>query len=171
MLIATLLIAIAVPVAAQNRSTAKQPADVAFDFGSVEIGIGSVVAKGAAGEHVQSVIVEFLRLTPEQVEDWNSLLESAKAQSELIRDDIRANNQDLRVLFEAGDPEPEDVGALVIDNHDLGAQLVDIHRGYVEGFQELLEEGQRHRLNLVRRAARVQPVIPAFAAFGLLPRR
>jgi hypothetical protein len=171
MLIATLLIAVAAPIGASEPPFTDTIGDISFDFSSVETALGSSIAKGSAGEHAQSAIIEFLQLTPEQVEEWNSLLESAKAESELIREDIRTNNQELRELFEAGDPEAEDVGSLVIDNHNLGTRLGEIHRVYFVGFRDMLDQPQRHRLNFVRRAVRVQPVIPAFRAFGLLPLR
>jgi hypothetical protein len=164
-LVAAALIALATPVFAEESPFADPLGEISFDFA-----LASSVEKAAPRDNAKNIIIEFLELTPEQVEIWNGLLAALQGDSEGIRQEMRANNEDLREQFESGDPDAEAVGELVIANHELGRELGGLHRVYVEGFQEMLEQSQRHRLNLVRRADRIKPVIPAFRAFGLLGR-
>jgi Spy/CpxP family protein refolding chaperone len=167
-LIAIMLLALAAPVAAQQRSQAKPVGDLSLEFLFEQDALESAVAKGTEPEHARRTIIKYLGLTEDQIAAWDELLETARAEAGPIRDLIRANNEELKALLDAGDPDPAAVGDLVIANVDLHRQLGDIHRSYVEGFHGLLDEQQMGRLNLVRRAARVQPVIPAFRLFGLI---
>ncbi len=60
------------------------------------------------------------------------------------------------------------IGEKVIEIHAIDLQLRDANQDYVAGFEALLDEEQAGRLGFIRRAARVQPLIPAFRAAGLL---
>jgi hypothetical protein len=73
-------------------------------------------------------------------------------------------------LFAAGVPDPAELGLLVIERHDLGEDLLDVHRIYVEGFQMLLDDEQTGRLHQIRVADKIQRWIPAFKAFELVRR-
>jgi hypothetical protein len=74
-------------------------------------------------------------------------------------------------LFEGGEPDPAEVGALFIERRDLGDQLLEVHIVYHEDFVALLEDNQLRRLGFIVRADDVQKIIPAFKLFELIPRR
>ena len=63
------------------------------------------------------------------------------------------------------------MGELVLERRDLGEQLAEVHRTYVDGFEAMLDENQMERLRFVRGAAMIQDVIPAFQRAGLVPHR
>ncbi len=171
-LIATLLIVVAAPLAAQQFSSARPGGDrIAADLGFLGEDLGFVTDKGTAPEHAKRMVIEFLQLTEEQIAAWTTLLELRRTDAEAIREQIQAINEELRGLFEAGDPDPTAVGELVIASRGLHGQMGEVNRAYVDGFEALLDERQAQRLSLVRRAAHMQPVIPAFRALGLLPPR
>jgi len=117
----------------------------------------------------QNVIVEFLMLTPDQVDQWNVLIADRNAAAEPLRDAIAGINAELEVLLAGEDPDPYEVGDLVIQRHGFGQELADVHRTYVEGFETMLTEDQLGRYHFIRRAERAQPLFPSFRILGLLP--
>jgi len=116
-------------------------------------------------------VVEFLELTPEQVETWNEMYIIHREGEQLARDEIRILEADLKDLMDAGDPDPAAVGELVLQIAALRAEVGEIHRVYHEDFMTLLDEDQARRLGFINRADRVQPIIPAFKLFELIPKR
>jgi Spy/CpxP family protein refolding chaperone len=123
---------------------------------------------GPCAERGQDAIVEFLALTPDQVAAWDQLLADRDAAAEPLRTELEAVETELRALLESPDPPADEVGALVIQGHDLRQQLGDVHRVYFDGFVALLDEEQAPRFEAVRRAERLQPLVPVFRAFGFL---
>ncbi|MCB1054804.1 MAG: hypothetical protein KDD11_04740, partial [Acidobacteria bacterium] len=66
------------------------------------------------------------------------------------------------------DPDAGAVGDLVLQIRDLRQQIRALGQSATDQFEALLSEEQAGRLNAVRRAARLQPVIPAFRLLHLL---
>ena len=116
-------------------------------------------------------VVEFLELTPEQVEAWNEMYIIHREGEQLVREDIRILEAELKDLMDAGDPDPATVGELVLQIAALRAEVREIHRIYHEDFMALLNEDQARRLGFINRADRVQPIIPAFKLFELIRKR
>lgn len=135
------------------------------------VAIPAVAQESPLGDVAKDRIVNFLELTPDQVAAWDLLIAESQAAAEPLREAIRAVQAEINALFEGGDPDPATLGALVIERHDLGEELALVHRDYVDGFEAMLDETQGNKLMFVRRAARAQPLIPAFRAFRLLPPR
>jgi len=133
------------------------------------VAIPAVAQESPLGDVAKDRIVNFLELTPDQVIAWDLLIDEGQAVAEPLREAIRAVQAEINALFEGGDPDPATLGALVIERHDLGEELALVHRDYVDGFEAMLDETQGNKLMFVRRAARAQPLIPAFRAFRLLP--
>jgi len=117
----------------------------------------------------QRVIAEFLQLTDDQVAEWDVLIADRNAAAEPLRDQIAAVDADIQALLSGDDPDPYEVGDLVILRRDLAEQLAEVHRTYVEGFDALLTEEQQGQYHFIRRAERAQPLFPAFRTLGLLP--
>ncbi len=150
------LIALAVvsPVLAQDRSSDDPPE-------------GPPPAIRAAHNQV----VRFLELTEDQVGAWDEMVLAHHEAEQMIREDIAVVEQTLRDLLEDDDPDVEAVGELFLERHALGQEIAEVHSTYHEGFVALLDEEQQGRLGFVKRADDVQPIIPAFKAFELIPRR
>lgn len=116
-------------------------------------------------------VVEFLEMTPDQVEAWNEMNLIHREGEQVIREEIRILEAELKDLMDAGDPDPAAVGELVLQIADLRAEVGEIHVTYHEGFVALLDDDQTGRLHFIARADRVQLIIPAFKLFELIPRR
>ena len=119
----------------------------------------------------EQVVIHFLQLSPEQIETWHGLIQARVEAAAPLREALADVQAQLDELFEQEDPDPAAVGELVLERHDLGEELAQVHRSYVDGFEAMLDENQMGRLRLVRGAAVVQDVIPAFQQAGLVPRR
>jgi len=149
LLIALIAIAVVTPVLAQEPPSEPPPA----------IGVA----------HNQ--VVRFLQLTEDQVIAWDELWQIHREAEQPLREEIAAVQAEINALFEAGEPDPAELGELVIVRHDLGVELAEVHRVYHEGFVALLTENQLNRLGFIARADKAQRVIPAFKVFELIRRR
>ena len=122
-------------------------------------------------DRAEEAVARFLELTPDQVEAWELLAEQRRLDAEPIRDSLEDVHAELGDLLGQEEPDAMRVGELVIQRRRLGEALHDIQIAYVEGFEALLDGDQLGRLELIRRADRLQPLSPAFERTGLLPRR
>lgn len=126
--------------------------------------------EGPIGEGAQEIVIRYLELTPDQVAAWDQLIADFEADAEPLREAIAEVQAEIDELFAGGDPDPFELGELVIERRDLVEQLAQVRETYVSGFEILLDEQQGKKLHLIRRADRVEPLIPAFRVYGLLPR-
>ena len=135
-----------------------------------------VLAQGADAEPPPIVeashnaVVAFLRLSPEQVESWDVIYQIHRDAEKPLQEAIAVVQEAIDGLFEAGDPDPAEVGALFIERRDLGEQLIEVHLVYHEDFVALLDQAQARRLDFIARADEVERIIPAFKLFELIPR-
>ena len=116
----------------------------------------------------RDIVARFLELTPEQVTAWDGLLATLQGTIDPLKEQLRAVEQQLAEMLGGENPDPAAVGALVVQGRDLRKQMREAHEAYVAAFEELLTETQVSRLTFIRRAARVEPIIPAFRLFGLI---
>jgi len=138
-----------------------------------------VVAPLAAQETEPPPIVEaahnrvagFLQMSDEQIGAWDVIYQIHRDAERPLKDEIAAVQAEIDALFESGEPEPAELGELVIQRHELGGALIDVHLVYHEDFVSLLDEDQARRLGFIARADDVQRIIPAFKLFELIPRR
>jgi len=122
-------------------------------------------------EASHNAVAAFLQLTDEQLADWDVIYRIHRDAEQPLQDEIAAVQAEIGALFEAGDPDPEAVGELMIERHGLAEALFDVHLVYHEGFVALLDETQAKRLHFIARADDAQKFIPAFKLFELIPRR
>ena len=122
-------------------------------------------------EAAHNAVVTVLKLTPEQTEAWHVIYQIHREKEQPLQEMIAEVQGEIDALFEAGEPDPEVVGALFITRRDLGKQLLDIHLAYHEDFVLLLNENQTRKLRFMARADDAQKFIPAFKLFELIPRR
>ncbi len=145
-IVAVLLLGLAVPVMAQDDPGTDHPV-----FGKA-----------------QQAVAQFLQLSEDQVNQWNIVIADHHAVAEPLREQRRAAAEELRALLDADPPDATAIGEKVLEIHAIDLELRDANQAYVAGFEALLDEEQAGRLGFIRRAARVQPLIPAFRATGLL---
>jgi len=116
---------------------------------------------------VLQAVVRFLQLRPDQVEALEELLAARREAVAPLLQAITEREKRLRQLLESGGTPP-DIGQVVIEIHELQKQVVQAQHVFLAKWQELLDEEQRQRLEAVRLAARLQPVLPAFQQLNLL---
>lgn len=122
-------------------------------------------------EASHNAVVAFLKLTPEQVEDWGAIYRVHREAEQPLQEDIKVVQGKIDELFEAGSPDPAAVGELFIQRRDLGERLLEVHIVYHEDFLLILDDTQTRKLRFIARADDVQKFIPAFKLFELIPRR
>ena len=122
-------------------------------------------------EAAHNAVATFLRLTDEQIVVWDEVYKIHRDAEQPLKEDIRAVQAKIDALFEAGDPDPAELGELMIQRRELGEALIEVHLVYHEDFVVLLDESQVRRLRFIARADDVQKFIPAFKLFELIRRR
>jgi hypothetical protein len=122
-------------------------------------------------EASHTAVVVFLKLTPEQVEDWNRIYWIHRDEEQPLKEDIAAVQEAIEEYFDSGVDDPATVGVLFIERRTLTEALVQVHVDYHEDFLLILDDSQVRRLRFIARADDVQKIIPAFKLFELIPRR
>jgi Spy/CpxP family protein refolding chaperone len=122
-------------------------------------------------EASHNAVVAFLELTPEQETAWDEMYQIHRDAEQPIQEDIREVQEAIDALFDAGDPDPAEVGELFIERRALGEELIEVHVIYHEDFVALLDADQLVKLHFIARADDVQRIIPAFKLFELIRRR
>ena len=122
-------------------------------------------------EAAHNQVVRFLDLSEEQVVAWDEIYQIHREAEQPLQEEIAAVQALIEELFEEGEPDPYELGLLMIERRELGEALIEVHVIYHEAFVALLEEFQVRRLRFINRADDVQKAIPAFKLFELIPRR
>ncbi len=112
-------------------------------------------------------VIRFLQLRPDQVEQLQQLLQARQEQVAPLLQAIAELENRLRELLDSGG-SPPDVGQVVIEIHALQAQIAQFQASFLANFDNLLDPDQRQRLEALRLAARVKPLLPAFQQLQLL---
>jgi len=115
------------------------------------------------------LVATVLELTPGQVQAWGPILAARGEALGPLAEQIRQRQQAIAAQLQSGSPDPALIGRLLIEVHALQAQVHAVDAQAAARFRELLNLPQRQKLDQVRRAALACPVVPAFAAVGLVP--
>ncbi len=107
------------------------------------------------------IVVQFLQLRPDQVQEFERLLQARQAAVVPLLQEIQQRVQQLEALLNSGG-SPADVGMLVIQIHTLQQQVAHVQQDFLSKFVNLLDPEQQQRLEAVRIAAQLQPILPAF---------
>ncbi|GAC1677956.1 MAG: hypothetical protein PVS2B2_14730 [Candidatus Acidiferrum sp.] len=107
------------------------------------------------------IVVQFLQLRPDQVQEFGQLLQSRQAAVVPLLQGIQQRVQQLEALLNSGN-NPAGVGMLVIQIHLLQQQVAQVQQDFLSKFVNLLDPEQQQRLDAVRIAAQLQPFLPAF---------
>jgi hypothetical protein len=122
-------------------------------------------------EASHNAVVAFLQLTPEQIEDWHLIYQIHREAEQPLQRMIAEVQAAIDELFEAGEPDPAEIGVLFIERRALTEELVQVHVVYHGDFVLILDDAQVLKLRFVARADDIQKIIPAFKLFELIPRR
>lgn len=107
------------------------------------------------------IVVQFLQLRPDQVQELGQMLQARQAAVVPLLQGIQQRVQQLEALLNSGG-SPAGVGMLVIQIHTLQQQVVHAQQDFLSKFENLLDPQQQQRLQAVRIAAQLQPILPAF---------
>jgi hypothetical protein len=107
------------------------------------------------------VVAEFLQLRPGQVSELEQLLQARQAGLVPLFQTAQAMIQQLGILLNAGG-NPVQVGVLVVQIHALQQQMGQAEQAFITQFTATLDADQLQKLQAVRIAAQLQPILPAF---------
>lgn len=112
-------------------------------------------------------VIAFLELAPLQVQQIFEQRVALASQVHPLIVNIVARETLLRELLEAGD-NPAAIGVVILEIRQLYGGIVAAHVQYRVAVESVLDAEQRERLAALRVARELQPLLPAFAALGLL---
>ena len=107
------------------------------------------------------IVVQFLQLRPDQVQELGQLLQARQAAVVPLLQGIQQRGRQLEALLNSGG-SPADVGMLIIQIHRLQQQVAQAQQDFLSKFMNLLDLEQQQRLEAIRIAAQLQPILPAF---------
>lgn len=112
-------------------------------------------------------VAQFLQLRPDQIEALLQLLQVRQSTQAPLLQDIAMLQKQLNQLLGSGGAAAA-IGQFVIQIYALQEQVALAQQNFLSNFQNLLNPGQRQRLETVSLAAQLQPVVPAFQQLALL---
>jgi len=116
-----------------------------------------------------AVVASFLGLTPGQVEQMGALLTQVLPTLETLGQQSNEVQQRLDLLLSQTNPDPSQIGTLVVQLHGLQLQAAQVVEGFHQAFAGLLTQEQKQKLEGVTLASQLQPVVGAFVALHLVP--
>ena len=122
-------------------------------------------------EASHNAVVAFLNLTPEQAEDWDTVYRMHREAEKPLQEGIAAVQEAIEEYFDSGIDDPAAVGLLFTERRALTGDLIQVHVDYYGDVLLILDDAQTRKLSFIARADDVQPIIPAFKLFELIPRR
>lgn len=114
------------------------------------------------------VVANILGLSQQQVASWMELLHARQVATQPLQEQLHAKRQAIATLLQLPQPDPAAVGQAMIDARNIEKQIGAIAVQTNAQFEQSLTDDQRGRLQHIREAAQVCPVVPAFQATGLL---
>jgi uncharacterized membrane protein len=127
-------------------------------------------AAGETGEPYSpiQVVAAVLKLSDDQI---HTLAQILAAKAETIRplaEQIRQHEQEIATLLGGDHPDPAQLGRLLLETRALQTQVQAISAASAAQFVSVLADPQKQTLGQIRQASQVCPVVPAFAAVGVL---
>ena len=161
---------LSIMVVSQVAGAALAGAEIRARIAEQEVDLVAVAAEGEVPDQPRkAAIAQFLALTEDQVAQWDAMLAEREAAVAPLREELRSTEEQLRELLQGDNPDATAVGTLVLAGKTLREGIAAAHETYVDAFEAMLTVEQKGKLGAIRRAARLAPLLPAFAAFGLIP--
>jgi uncharacterized membrane protein len=115
-----------------------------------------------------SVVAHVLELSDDQITAWSKILHAREVAMQPIVQQAQAKQQALTQALEDPNPDPVAIGNAFIELHKLQYQIGVVNAQSATDFQHLLDDDQMQRLDGIRGAAGVCPIVPALQATGLM---
>src|ERR1051325_3678937 len=109
-----------------------------------------------------------LDLSSDQITAWSDILHARQTAIEALAQQAQSQQQAIAQALGNANPDPLAVGQAIVAPHSLQVQIAAANAQSASEFEKLLTPDQLQRLNGLRSAAGVCPILPAFAATGLL---
>jgi hypothetical protein len=116
-----------------------------------------------------AVVATFLGLTPGQVEQMGALLTHVLPTLETFGQQSAEVQQQLELLLSQTNPDPAQIGKLVVQLHVLQLEAAQVVEGFHKAFAGLLTQEQKQKIEGVAVASQLQPAVGAFRALYLVP--
>ncbi len=113
-------------------------------------------------------VAAVLQLSDAQLASWIQILGTRQQALDPLLQQLRANEQAIGTAMQSPNPDALTVGQLFIDRRSIEKQVGTVNSQAAGEFEQLLTPEQKTRLQQVREAAHACPIVPAFAATGLL---
>lgn len=120
------------------------------------------------------VVARALQLDEGQREQWRELLTERHDTVAPLREQLQQVQAEIKDLLASPDPDPARLGELMLEAKQLREEIARANQDYREGFESMLDGQQLRRLEGMRKANKVAPLLPAFRSTGLVaphPRR
>lgn len=120
------------------------------------------------------VVARTLELDESQREQWRDLLTQRHDTVAPLREELARVRSEIEDLLASPDPDPALLGELMLEAAGLREEIAQANQDYRRGFESMLDESQLRRLDGMRKANKVAPLLPAFRRTGLVaphPRR
>jgi Spy/CpxP family protein refolding chaperone len=129
------------------------------------------VVTGPALDIVRALrlVAGYLDLSEDQAAQVREILRTSADEIHALRDQCRDLEAALRDELNAEEPSVETAGQLTIEIHGIRQAIAAASAEALESIRSLLTEEQLAKVEAVRLAARLEPVVNAFKALGLLP--
>jgi uncharacterized membrane protein len=114
------------------------------------------------------VVAAVLKLSDDQVHALGQILTAKAASIQPLAVQIQQHEQEIATLLGGANPDPAQLGRLLIETAALQAQVQTISAAAEAQFVSVLSDPQKQTLGQIRQASQVCPVVPAFAAVGVL---
>ena len=115
-----------------------------------------------------AVIAHVLDLSNDQITAWSEILHAREAALQPIAQQAQARQQAIAQALGGGNPDPLAVGNALIELSRLQAEVAAVNAESATKFEHLLTPDQSQRLEGIRGAAQVCPIVPALQAAGLI---
>jgi Heavy-metal resistance len=115
-----------------------------------------------------AVVAHVLDLSSDQITAWSAILHARETAIQPLAQQAQAQQQAIAQALGGANPDPLAVGQAVVALHSLQVQIAAVNSQSAADFEKILTTDQLQRLNGIRGAAQVCPILPAFAATGLL---
>ena len=115
-----------------------------------------------------TVVAHVLELSDDQITAWAAILHTREAALQPLAQQAQAKQQALAQAIANPNPDPVAIGNAFLELRKLQDQITAVNTQSTNDFQHLLSEDQMQRLEGIRGASQVCPIIPAFQATGIL---
>ena len=115
-----------------------------------------------------AVVAHVLDLSSDQITAWSVILHARQTAIEPLAQQAQMQQQAIAQALGGSNPDPLAVGQAIVALHGLQVQIAAANSQSAGDFEKILSADQQQRLNGLRAAAQVCPIVPAFGATGLL---